>query len=379
MSNDLKPSYLDTFKELVSIPVQSRDERAIADVIKQKLTALGLTVTEDGAGAAIGGNTGNVIARLPNNTDNPAIPPLFLSSHLDRVKNHGKIVPVVNGDLITSDGTSILAADDVAGLCGILETLRILVKDNIPHGDIEVALTVGEEAGLLGAKALDYAQFKAKEGYILDAPGRFGRIVTIAPTQYEMVVTVKGRPAHAGNEPEKGLNALMVAATALLKFPDGRISPDVTVNFGTIHGGIETNVVCDKVVIRGETRGTDEAALQAIIEKVKAVSSEVAAQFNTTIDVETRKLYNAYHIKDEDPLVEALFTAMTAEGVTPHTDKSGGASDGNFFNEKGIKTVVLAMGYSKNHTKAEQVYHKDISTAVRVLVRLIENRARATP
>ena len=101
------------FIELVKIDVQSRNERKIADVLKKNLTALGLTVTEDDVAAKLGGNTGNIIARLKGDPD---IPALLLSAHMDRVSNPGNITPVIHEDtgIITSDGNSILAADNVS-------------------------------------------------------------------------------------------------------------------------------------------------------------------------------------------------------------------------------------------------------------------------
>lgn len=138
---------IDEFKELVSIEVHSRDERRIADVLKEKLTALGLTVTEDKAGEVLGGNAGNLYAQLPASTDGE---PVLFSAHMDRVGNHGHIVPLVKEEegKIVSDGTSILAGDDIGGVAAILAMLREVKEKQIPHGLIEVAFSVCEETGV---------------------------------------------------------------------------------------------------------------------------------------------------------------------------------------------------------------------------------------
>lgn len=221
---------IDEFKELVSIEVHSRDERAIADVLKEKLMALGLTVTEDKAGEVLGGNAGNLYARLPGNTDGE---PILFSAHMDRVGNHGHIVPIVQEaeGKIVSDGTSILAGDDIGGVTAILAMLREVKEKQIPHGLIEVAFSVCEETGVEGSRQYDFSQFRSKSAFVYDASGKAGSIVLAAPSKGRVTIRVHGVTAHAGNEPEKGLNALKVAADLIMHLPDGRLSPVSTANF----------------------------------------------------------------------------------------------------------------------------------------------------
>ncbi|MGM9569236.1 MAG: M20/M25/M40 family metallo-hydrolase, partial [Phascolarctobacterium sp.] len=144
--------------ELVKIPVQSRNERQIADNVKAKLEALGLDVSEDPIYVE-SGNTGNIRALLKGD---PNIEPVLFSAHLDRVKNNEKISPVFDeeNNVLRADGTTILAADDVSGICVTLDALRRIMASNKPHGDIEVAFSVCEEAGVLGSKYFDFASFK---------------------------------------------------------------------------------------------------------------------------------------------------------------------------------------------------------------------------
>ena len=142
---------LEEFLELVQIPVNSRNERQIADVLKAKLEALGLEVKEEDTGAKIGGNAGNIRAVLRGTAD---CEPLLFSAHMDRVANNGAIKPIVDEEkgIVHTDGRTILAADDVAGLCIILEALRKLKASDKPYGDIEVAFSVCEEFGILGGR-----------------------------------------------------------------------------------------------------------------------------------------------------------------------------------------------------------------------------------
>lgn len=358
------------FLEFVRLPVHSKDERKIADVVKGKLEEIGFEVSEDDTAQKVGGNTGNLIARMRGES---GIPTVLFSAHMDRVKNPGKITPVIDEEngLIKSDGTTILAADDVSGLCSILNGVRRLKSSGKPHGDIEVVFSVCEEMAVIGAKELNFSELKAKFGYVLDCPGRIGRIVKQAPTKCKITVKVKGIKAHAGNEPEKGLNAIKVAAFALASMPEGRISANVTSNFGMIQGGSGTNVVCDEVVITGEARGTDDEKLEVYLNEVRRIFEETSKRFNTTIDVCIKTLYHTFNVSEDSETVEIVKSALKKQDIEGFCQKGGGGSDGNHYNRHGIPTVVLGLGYSKNHTNAEQILIEDLKKAGKLVEDII--------
>lgn len=362
------------FIELVKIDVQSRNERKIADVLKNKLTALGLTVTEDDVAAKLGGNTGNIIARLKGEPDIPAV---LLSAHMDRVSNPGNIIPVIHEDtgIITSDGNSILAADNISGVCAILDGIRKVKAANISHGDIEVVISVCEEIGVAGARHLDFKQLKAKLAYIFDAPGRIGRIIKQAPTKYKIKVGVKGRSAHAGNEPEKGLNAIRVAAVALSRIKEGRISAHTTSNFGSFHAGNGTNVVCDYAEIVGEARSTNDHEVEEYLAEVKRTFATAADEYQTEIDVNAQMLYRTFLIDENDEIAQIAVRAMRNIGIEANFTTGGGGMDGNHFNANGIKAVGIALGYSRNHTPAEQIIIADMVKCGELVKELVKEVA----
>lgn len=347
------------FLELVRIDVQSRNERRIADVLKNKLTALGLEVTEDDTATKIGGNAGNIIARLKGEQGIPAV---LFSAHMDRVANPGNINPTIHEDkdIITSDGNSILAADDISGICAILDGIRKLKAASTPHGDIEVVFSVGEEIGVAGAKHLDFKQLKAKTAYVFDAPGRIGRIITKAPVKYKIQVGVKGQSAHAGNEPEKGLSAIRVAAVALSRLREGRISSCTTANFGSFHAGSGTNVICDFAEILGEARSTSEQEIEQYLHQVRQTFAAAADEFRTEIEVSAQILYRTFSINETDAIAQIAVRAMRNIGIEPFFSASGGGMDGNHFNANGIQAIGIALGYSKNHTPNEQIVISDM-------------------
>src|SRR5690242_5347404 len=133
------------FSELVRITCSSKAERQVAEVVKSKLSALGLEVFEDDVAGKIDGNCGNIFGYIKGSSSAPV---LLLSAHLDCVEPCAGIEPEIKDGVITSRGDTVLGADDKAGIVGILEALRVVKAADIPHGDIQVVFTVAEEGGL---------------------------------------------------------------------------------------------------------------------------------------------------------------------------------------------------------------------------------------
>ncbi|UQZ89469.1 peptidase M20 [Deltaproteobacteria bacterium Smac51] len=369
------PLIVEEFLELVQIEAHSRRERLIAEALKPKLAALGFTVEEDDTGEKIGGDCGSLIARLPGD---PAKPAILFSAHMDRVENHGRIKPLVleAEDVIRSDGSSILAADDISGVCAILDGVRRVLDEKIPHGDIEIVFSVAEEVGLLGARYLDYGKIKSKMAYVIDAGGPMGTIVNQAPSQYTLDIKIYGKSAHAGIEPENGINAVKVAAAALAKMREGRLSPASTSNFGIIRGGKATNIVCDFVEIEAEARSTDPQELEAYVEEVKKVFAETAAEWGTRIEVEPKKEYSTYRVDENNKTIQLAVRALKNLGIAPSIVSSGGGSDGNFFNANGVNAIGISPGYSKVHTPHEEQPISDLIRCGQLVAEIIREAGR---
>ena len=364
------PPIIEDFLDLVKLSANSLKERAIADELRARLTALGLSVEEDDAGARIGGEAGNLIARLPGE---PGRPVILFSAHMDRVKNHGHIRPIVDEarGLITSDATSILGADDVAGLAAILDGIRRVRAAGRPHGEVEVVLSVAEEIGLQGTRHLDYSRLKAKAAFVLDCGGGLGLIVNQAPTQYRFLITVHGRSAHAGIAPEDGLSAIRMAATALTRIPEGRLSPASTSNFGMIQAGQATNIVCELCEIKGEARSTDPGELEAYIEKVRRVFEETAQEMGGGAEMEAALEYKTFRIPEDHPAIGLAKRAMNNLGLAARVSPSGGGMDANHFNQHGLTAVGLAPGFDHAHTTREEQSMAQLVDSGRLVAEII--------
>lgn len=356
------------FMELVQIDSETGEEANIAKVLKEKFEALGLTVEEDNAKEVTGHGANNLICTLEGTVD---CDPIYFTSHMDTVVPGKGIQPSIQDGKIVSDGTTILGADDKAGLSAIFESLKLIKEQNIPHGTIQFIITVGEESGLVGAKALDASKMKAKFGYALDSDGQVGDIVVAAPSQARLDVTIYGKTAHAGVAPEKGVSAITVAAKSVAKMPLGRIDDETTANIGRFAGGSKTNIVADRVDILAEARSLVKEKLDAQVEKMKKAFEETAEAMGGKAEVNVTIMYPNFKFGDGDHVVEVAKKAAEAIGRTPRILQSGGGSDANVINGLGIPTVNLAIGYEDIHTTNEKMSIEELCKTVEMILAVI--------
>lgn len=351
---------LDTFLELVQIDSPSGHEEAVAQHLISLFRQLGCTVEQD--------TPGNIIARLPGNGDETVL----LSSHMDTVGSDTGIKPVVRDGVVYSEGDTILGSDDKSGIAVILETLRLLQEyPDWQHPPLEIVISVGEEKGLLGAKQLDVSRLQADWGIILDAGGPIGTIIYSAPSQTYVDATVHGKKAHAGSNPEKGINAIRVAAEAIATMPLGRIDEETTANIGIIQGGEATNIVPDLVTIRGEARSRNETKLEAQLRAMVTALENAAAEHGTTVDIELRPAYHTYLITPDQRPYAAAAKAIQSLGLEFCPQAGGGGTDGNIYTAAGIPCVPLSTGMADVHTKDEHIAVQDLVDCARVVVTLL--------
>lgn len=361
---------INEFIQLTKIDSVSLYEREMADVLKIKMLKEGINVKEDNVGKKIGGNAGNLICTFKGNKN---VSPIVLMAHMDTVTPGIGKKPKLDGNVIKSDGTTVLGGDDVAGIVCILEALRVLKEQNIEHGDIYVVFTVAEEVGLLGAKNLDFNAIDAKYGFVMDLGGEIGFVATSAPTQNTFDIIITGKAAHAGIEPEKGISAIEIAADAISKMKLGRIDDETTANIGKIKGGEATNIVCEEVEIRAEARSRDNEKLKAQTEHMKSCFKESANKFGGRVVFKTEHLYPAYRIDESEDIISILKTASEKAGIELKLGETGGGSDTNIINFKGIKAVNISVGMDKVHSVEEQINIDHMVKATEFLISIIQS------
>ncbi len=348
-----KDRLIEEFLELVQVDSETKDEATIAKVLTKKFEDLGLEVFEDNAKDKTGHGAGNLICNLKGTKE--GVDTIYFTSHMDTVVPGNQVKPTIEGDYIVTDGTTILGADDKAGLAAILEAIRSIKEQNIEHGDLQFIITVGEESGLVGAKALDPSHLKAKYGYAIDSDGQVGNIIVAAPTQAKINATVKGRTAHAGLAPEKGVSAITLASKAIAKMPLGRIDEETTANIGRFEGGKQTNIVCDHVEILAEARSLVPDKMNEQVEKMKQAFIQTADEMRGEVELQVDIMYPGFKQQEGDHVVEVARTAAKQIGRESKLLTSGGGSDANIIAGHNIPTVNLAVGYEEIHTTNERM------------------------
>jgi len=364
---------LNEFLEMIQIRCSTLQEREIADLLKGKLAALGMDVTEDNVGEKLGGTAGNVYGYLPGNVQ--GVPRVLLSAHMDCVEPCSCIKPVIENGIIKSSGDTILGSDDKAGIVPILEALRVVKEQNLPHGDVQVVFTVAEEGGVNGSKNMDPALLKADLGFILDSSGAPGKIITMAPGQNKIKVVVHGKTAHAGLAPEEGINAIVLAGKALAEIKEGRIDEETTANVGIIKGGQATNIVPDRVEITCEARSRNTAKMEAQTKLMCETFEKIVTANGGKVDITVSKAYDPY-VHAEDALVLAVAKeAAESVDIAPKFEGTGGGSDANFFNNYGVPSAVLGVGMSKVHTNEEFIKEQDLYKMSEFMVAILSKIA----
>ena len=362
---------IDEFLELVQIDSPSSKEGNVAKVLVNKLEEIGLSVEVDNAGEIHGGETGNVIATLKGNREGKKI---LFSSHMDTVSPGIGIKPIIDEEagIIKSDGTTVLGSDDKAGIAAILEGLRYIKENNIEHSDITVVFSIWEEGGLFGAKSLDYSKLDVDYGFVLDSGGSPGEIIVKAPGQDRIAVKIKGRPAHAGLQPEAGISAIMVASRAIENMNLLRIDEETTANIGIVKGGEATNIVMPELEIIAEARSLDEQKLDAQTSHMIEVFEKAAKEFGAEIEVEISRMYSPLNIDENDDIVEFTKKAFANLNIQGKTASTGGGSDTNVLNKNGIKAVNLGIGMKKAHTLEEYIAIEDLINSAKTVIEIIK-------
>ena len=359
--------------ELVRIDSLSRKERAIALRLKEILEALGGVVFMDDAGSAVGGQVGNLVAHFDGNVEGAEA--MLLSAHMDTVAPGEGVTPVVDGDVIRSDGTTVLGGDDKSGLAIILEVLQAVREEKVPHGHIDVVFTICEEVGLLGAKHLDLGLVRSKTGLVLDSDS-IGFLITRAPAVNHLEFEVHGLEAHAGICPERGISAIQVAARGIAAMRLGRIDEDTTANLGLVSGGTAVNIVPNRVMLTGEVRSHDEEKLERQTQAMVACLQDAAAGatleldgrlHETRVESRIRREYDRMDVSHDTAIVQRVHEAARNLGFAVDTVAKGGGCDANVFNKRGLQVANLASGMRDIHTVHEWLDVNDLVTATRII------------
>ncbi len=365
------------FVTLCETDSPSRQEGRMADKVKELFIELSPDSSfEDDSASVTGSECGNLFFRFAGSLDEE---PIFINCHLDTVEPGTGIKVNRKNDVFTSRGATILGSDDKAGIAALIEAMRVIRENRFAFRPVEFVLTVCEEIGLLGAKALNPDHIQAKFGYALDSTG-FGRVIISAPACNRVQIVIKGTAAHAGFHPERGVNAITLAALALSKIQSGRIDQVSTVNFGTIKGGVASNIVPEEVIIGGEIRSHSQEKLDALSREITSIFTTTIAKWQDTgnritaapeVQISIKLDFPLMQLTMNDKVICEIQKAANAVRIPLEFGIAGGGSDANIFNSYGLKTAIIATGMTNVHSSDEQVSLDDMEQLTRLIISLL--------
>jgi tripeptide aminopeptidase len=359
----------DTFAALCRIRSPSGQERRCADHVKHELTAIGLDVDEDEAGAAAGSDSGNLFTRIPG----AGAESIMLCAHLDTVPPTDEIEPVRVDGGWQNARDAILGADNKAAVAVLIELARRLAAAPQPPAvGLELVFTVCEENGLHGAKAFDVSRLTSRLGYVFDHASPIGEIVTASPTYQRVIAEIRGVAAHAGLRPEDGRSAIAAAAAGIAAMRLGRIDDETTANVGTIQGGTATNVVPERCRVEAEVRSLSDQRVEAVLTEMIDHFQDGADAAECDLDVTVERMFSGYRCKPRAPVVSLAERALRSCGYEPRPIVTGGGSDANAFEAAGFTCANLANGTERNHRPDERVSFDALEGMLEVAIALIE-------
>ncbi len=363
------------FKFLVEIDSESGNEKKICLEIKKIMESLGCETIIDDAGKKAGADTGNLIAKFKGNKSKE---PIMLNAHMDTVKPGNGAKALLKDGVFTSDGTTVLGADDKSGIAIIIEALRVIVENRLDCGPIEFVFTISEETGLLGAKYLNYDLISSKYGYCLDTKDTYALVVK-SPESNFFEFKIYGKDAHAGIEPEKGINAILIASKAIANLKLGRIDEETTCNIGLIQGGKAPNIVPSYVVVTGEARSHSEIKLQKLSDNIINTFKNTVNLFKKNsnsnlpyLEIICKKDFLATNCDISHKTITLAQKAAKNLGKEIKLIATGGGADANVFFEKGIITGVLGTGMKDVHTLRESILVEDIKETTELLLEMLK-------
>lgn len=361
---------LELFLDLAKIDGPSTKEQLVADYLAKELPKLGFTIEFDEAHKNFNGEVGNLVA-WKEGTD-PTIPPLFFSTHMDTVLPTKNLTPVIKDGVIYSDGTTILGADDRAALAAYIEAIRAVIESEIPHGPIELLLTVNEQPGLVGARFMDYSKIKSKVGYIFDSSGDVGQTILKGPFSSRIYLKVKGNAAHIALNAEEGNSAFVIAAAGLLKMKLGKVDEETLANVGMIEGGELTSIIPGTVTLAGEVRSFSKEKLNMQLRHMEQVMKEAAKELGGVVEITLEKKYSGFDIPEEHILVQNVTDASRQINLQPYLTNTLGGADTNVLNENGLTCITLGNGFQNIHSYRECISIENLINTGRLTASLIE-------
>ena len=367
-----KDRLVNSFIEMTKIDAISFQEREMADYLTTKLKELGFTVKEDQAGNQYGSKTGNLYCYREGTIEGR---PLLFCVHMDTVApGIGKKAVCHENGIITSDGSTVLGADDVSGIAELLEMLVVIRENAYACRSLELLITIGEEAYLKGSEVFDFSQIKAEEAFVLDLTGPAGTAAIEAPSLLPFTLTINGQASHAGFQPEAGIHAIAVAANIITAMKQGRIDEETTFNIGMISGGEGTNIVPKQCVLRGEARSLKHKKAEKLLKKLEKTTAKITQEAGAVYELAITYANLAYKVPKKEKVIKHYKQALKELGIEPDLIATFGGSDASNLMKHGIMTLTLSCGMEKVHTCEEYTLIEELIKNTEILLKLVQTK-----
>jgi tripeptide aminopeptidase len=364
---------INLFLEAVAIDAVSLHEEPVGRFVREKLSGLPVRIVSDGTGQIVGGETGNIIC-IPPSFD-PSRPAIALLAHMDTPRSTAKVRPVLSDSRITSDGTTPLGVDNRAGLSVLLYVLAEHVRRK-RTGNFVVVFTIAEEIGMYGSKHVDLQPYNVDMCFVFDCSKRPGTFIQSAVGSSLYTAVFHGKSSHAGVAPEKGVNAIQIAARALGELRIGRLSPTMTANIGLITGGEATNVVPESCMIEGEVREFDKSRIDEYLASTEERFSRIAGECGGSLTFHSQVDFAPFVLDPGSDAFRVTLETLKSIGLTPDPIQYLGGSDANMLNAKGIPAVNLGIGAQNPHGNDEFILLEDLAKAAEIAEALIAGSNR---
>ena len=291
-----------------------------------------------------------------------------------RFKENPALKQQIGNDMITTDGTTLLGADNKAGIAEIFDAIHHLAKHpEIEHGTIRIAVTPDEEVGE-GTKYFDVKAFGADYAYTIDGE-TVGEVENETFCADTVNIKINGKNVHPGYAKNKMVNSVKVAARLIDQLPKDQLSPETTekrkgyIHPNSLNGNVEETVI--KLFIRDFT-------VEGLKEKedfLKKLADQAVAEYpGARLNFEVIESYRNMKYKiDKDPnVVEYALEAVRRSGIEPKKNIIRGGTDGARLSYKGLLTPNIFTGGHNFHSKLEWISVQDMQKAVEVIVNLVK-------
>jgi tripeptide aminopeptidase len=294
------------------------------------------------------------------------------TSRVIKVEENVALKSLIGATIVTTDGTTLLGADDKAGVAAIMAAADWLMNHpEISHGPIRLCFTCDEEIGR-GIDKLDIAGLNAVCGYTLDGEGR-GMIDFETFSADGATITVEGINTHPSEGKGKMVNSLRILSHFIARLPEDHLSPETTdgrdgfIHPYVVEGGVAKAMA--KIILRDfdTAKLTEQAAL------LESIAADLRAAYpKATITVDVKEQYRnlADGLKSEPRAIPKAEQAMKAAGLEPELTIIRGGTDGSILTERGLPTPNLSTGEHNPHSPLEWTSKEELETAVNVLVEL---------